>query len=141
MYQLLNAKEENIELLKEYKFKTIIAYAKEIDVKEQKRIINYINLTIPKFLKDYKLIVKDSKIIGCLLVINYKNGIMIDELYLKTNYRNLGIGSSIINNLMNKQLPIYLWVYKENKNAIVFYTKFKFKIIFKTKNRYLMKYN
>ena len=124
MYKLVNAKKQNISLLVKYKLETIFEYAVDIDKNEESKIINYVNTEVPQLLKDYKLIVVDSNIVGCLLIVTYEDGIMLDEIYLEENYRGLGIGSAIINNLIKKQNLIYLWVYKKNDKAIKLYEKF-----------------
>ncbi len=140
MYKLLNANEEHIEILKEYKLMTILEYAVNISREEKNKIINYIDSTISKFLEYYKLIIVDSKIVGCLLVTNYNDGRMLDEIYIEENYRNKGIGSEIIIDIIKNKCPIYLWVYKNNKRAIRLYMSLKFKIIQETETRYMLKY-
>ena len=54
----------------------------------------------------------DNKDIGCLLLKNEKNGILIDEIFLEKEYRNLGIGTSIIKDITKKYPTLYLLVYK-----------------------------
>ena len=66
---------------------------------------------------------------------------MLDEIFLDENYRNKGIGSSIISKIFKTNNIVYLWVYKENINAIRLYKKFGFKIIEETEIRYYMKYS
>ncbi len=69
-----------------------------------------------------------------------EDGILIDEIYLEKEYRNLGIGTSIIKELILANKIIYLWVYQQNKKAIKLYIKLGFQIIEKTETRYYMKY-
>ncbi|MGE5455556.1 MAG: GNAT family N-acetyltransferase [Ignavibacteriales bacterium] len=59
-------------------------------------------------------------------------------MYIENLYRNKGIGSNIINNIIKTNKLIYLWVYKDNK-AINLYKKYDFKIIDETDSRYFMK--
>jgi ribosomal protein S18 acetylase RimI-like enzyme len=141
MYKLLKAKEENIQLLIKYKLDTIFEYAINIDETERAKIINYVNNKIPQQVDKYKLIVIDSNIAGCLLVDNYEDGVILEEIYIEEEYRNLGIGSKIISDLIKKQNIIYLWVYKDNKKAIKLYERFGFKVIEETETRCLMRYN
>ena len=140
MYKLLNANEEHLELLKKWKSKTIFDYATNIEDSERKRIINYINIKVPQFLNEYKMIVIDSEIAGCLLVTQYEDGILIDELYIEDEFRNRGIGSDIICNIIKKNSPVYAWVYKNNSTIIQLCLKLNFKIIEETKDRYFIKY-
>lgn len=65
---------------------------------------------------------------------------MLDEIFLETDFRNKGIGSDIINRILELNDIVYLWVYKDNINAIRLYKKFGFNIIYETDTRYYMKY-
>jgi ribosomal protein S18 acetylase RimI-like enzyme len=140
MYKLEKATIENINKLKDYKLATVMEYATNIDELEKQKILNYVNTETPKNLEDYKLIKVDSTIVGCLLVINYKDGVLLDEIYLEENYRGLGIGSAIIKSIVKNHNVVYLWVYKENIKAIKLYEKLGFKIIEETETRSFMKY-
>lgn len=139
MYELMDALEEHLELIKKYKLNTIMEYATDIEEEEKNKIIKYVNTHVKEDLKKYKIIVTNFDIIGCLLVVNYEDGIMLDEIYLEEDYRNQGIGSKILQKLINENDIIYLWVYKNNEKAIELYTKLNFKIINETDTRYFMK--
>ena len=65
---------------------------------------------------------------------------MLDEIYVEQEYRNKGIGTDIIKNVINENDIIYLWVYKENVKAISLYKKLGFNVIDETDSRYYMKY-
>lgn len=139
MYELMDALEEHLELIKKYKLNTIMEYATDIEDEEKNKIIKYVNKHVKEDLKKYKIILTNSDIIGCLLVVNYEDGIMLDEIYLEEDYRNQGIGSKILKKLINENDIIYLWVYKNNGKAIKLYTKLNFKIVNETDTRYFMK--
>ena len=140
MYKLIKAENKDIEFLNKCKKQTILDYANNISNEEIERINNYVDKTIPKELKNYQVIICDSKLVGCILVKPYKDGIILDEIYLIEEYRNKGIGSAIISNLINEiSKPIYLWVYKKNIDAIKLYKKYGFEIIEETEERYFMK--
>jgi len=139
-FQLENAKREDIGILKKYKLETILNYANELNKEEMVRINNYINSEIPKQLNNYKIIICENKKIGCLLVEDYEDGVLIDEIFLVPEYRMHGIGTKIINNIKKNNSIIYLWVYKENKKAIKLYKKLEFSIYKVTDTRFLMKY-
>ena len=66
---------------------------------------------------------------------------MLDEIYLEEKYRNKGIGTNIIKEVINNNDIIYLWVYKENVQAISLYKKLGFNVIEETESRYYMKYS
>ncbi len=78
----------------------------------------------------------DNLIVGYALltftISNEYGGLImfIDELYIKENYRNMGLGSYFISSLIfeyrQKVSCIELVVAKDNRNAINFYKKFDF---------------
>ena len=90
-------------------------------------------------LDNYKIIYIDNNKVGCLLVVNKDDGVLLDEIYLNENYRNRGIGTDIIKKVIKKNSIVYLWVYKLNVKAISLYIKLGFKIIEETETRYYMK--
>lgn len=76
-----------------------------------------------------------------MLVESKSNEALLEEIYLEENYRNKGIGSDIIKEVISKNDIIYLWVYKLNIKAVSLYKKLGFKIIKKIETRYYMKYS
>lgn len=137
-YELIFAKDKNKDLLIQYKLKNISEYAYNLSDEEITKINNYVKLNIPKQIKNYKLITSDSKIIGCLLVEKHLDGVLLDEIYLDEEYRNKGIGTSIIKSIIDDNDIIYLWVYKANQAAFNLYIKLGFNIIRETDSRYFM---
>lgn len=138
-YKLINATLEDIEILKEYKLRSIFDYAKDISEEEKTRIINYVDENTQKDISNYKVLIINDKINGCLLVKDYQDGIMLDEIYIERQYRNIGIGTQIIKTILDNNKIVYLYVYKENK-AYNLYKKLGFNILEETETRYLMKY-
>lgn len=138
-YTLENSSIEDIDRIKYYKLKSIVDYAKNLSDEEMNKIDAYIQSNVPKQLKDYKNIKYNDKVIGCLLVSNDKNKILLDEIYLEKEYRNKGIGTSIIKKIINSSnKSVVLWVYKNNTNALNLYLKLGFKVIDETDTRYNM---
>lgn len=139
-YQLIPAIINNLQLLKEFKLKTILNNEENISIEEKNKILKYVNQTTSQYINDYQLIVVSNKIVGCLLLREYEDGKLLDELYLIPEYRNQHIGTSIIMKIISTFPIIYLYVYKENKIALNLYLKYQFKIIAETKSRYYMQY-
>ena len=50
-------------------------------------------------LTDYKIIMCNKNKVGCLLVTKKDDGVILDEIYLE-EYRNKGIGTDIIKNIL-----------------------------------------
>lgn len=139
-YKIKIANKNDIPKLIEYKLKSIVAYAEVLQQEEINKIEMYLKGHIPMQLKNYKIICVENNKIGCLLVENKDDCVLLDEIYIEEHYRNNAIGTSIIKELCEKNNIIYLWVYKLNIKAISLYTKLGFEILEENKNRYYMKY-
>ena len=140
-YKLENASIKDIERIKKYKLNTIFEYAKDLDKKEVEKINNYVNKTIPKQIFEYKNIVLNNIIVGSFLITKNENGLLLDEIFIEEQYRNKGIGTSIIKDIISKSNNnVYLWVYKDNIKAVNLYNKLGFNIKEETDSRYYMEY-
>lgn len=140
-YKLINASINDIERIKNYKLKTIFAYANNLNSEEKERINNYVNETIPNEIDNYKNIVLNNNIIGSILLTKKDGAILLDEIFIEEQYRNRGIGTNIIENIIaNINVNIYLWVYKDNVKAIKLYSKLGFNIKEETDSRFYMEY-
>ena len=139
-YILKNANVENFNYLKEAKLYNILKYAENLTQSEMEEINNYVLEELKEKLENYQMIIAQEKIVGCILVEQNEDGVIIDELYLDENYRNKKIGSTIIENIKKDNNKVYLWVYKNNINAVKLYKKLNFKIIEETGTRYYKKY-
>lgn len=139
-YKLEVSSKENIDILIKYKLNSIIEYASDLSNKELDEINTYVKDNVLKQIRNYKLINIDGNIVGCILVENKDDGVIIDELYIEEKYRNNGIGTDLINNVISNNNIVYLWVYKLNVKAIRLYKRLGFIIIKETENRYYMKY-
>lgn len=139
-YKLEKATVSDVSKLIDYKLKNIFEYATNLQNDEIVRINNYVETHIPVQLENYKIIHINNEMVGCLLVENKYDGVLIDEIYLEENYRNIGIGTDIIKKIISKNDIIYLWVYKLNIKAVSLYKKLGFSIIEETETRYFMKY-
>ena len=140
-YKLIKSSNDDIEKLIDYKKKTIFEYAKDLPINEINKINNYVKNNVPKLLNNYFNIVVDDKVVGCLLLTDRDDGVLLDEIYLEEEYRNKGIGTDILKNVINNNDIIFLWVYKENLKAVLLYKKLGFVVLDETESRYYMKYS
>ena len=139
-YKLNKAKIDDINLLIKYKLSTILKYAKNLSKEELNRIKEYVNNQVAKELYNYNLVLVDDKVIGCILVSDLEDGKLLDEIYLDDKYRNKGIGSQLIKEVLVNNPIVYLWVYKDNKEAIDLYSRLGFLVYEETETRYKMVY-
>lgn len=141
-YELKKAILNNKNILYNYKILNILDYNK-MSLFEKEKVNNYITNFIINHIDDYKLILVNSKIIGCYCSYIKSNIIFLDEIYIEKEYRNLGIGTSLIKkeieNAKVKKMNIELWVYKENEKAINLYKRLGFVVVNEMETRYLMK--
>ncbi len=139
-YKLKDATYEHMDLLIQYKLNTIFEYAPKLDEEEKKQICFYVNSETAKWLYDYRMIEHHKKIIGAVLVRNNLDGVLLDEIFIERRYRNLGIGTKIIKQILLTYPVVYLYVYKENVKAFRLYRRLGFKVFDETETRYFMKY-
>lgn len=139
-YKIEKATKSDIPRLKDYKLKTIFEYVGELSKEEITKINDYVENNIPIELENYKIIYVNNEKVGCLLVENKDDGVLLNEIFLEEEYRNKGIGTDIIKDVITKNDIVYLWVYKSNIKAVSLYKRLGFNIIEETKTRYYMKY-
>jgi predicted acetyltransferase len=115
MYCLTNATENDLYMLIDLKLKTITEsdIGNTISSDEQSRIEAYVRNNIKIHIDDCNLIIINNNIAGMVIFYDYENGILLDDLYLIEKYRNQGIGTKIIKDIMRDHSKIYLWVYKQ----------------------------
>ncbi len=138
-YELIKATSKDIDLLMEYKYKSILPYAPDTSKEYIKRIENYVKKNTPKQIDDYRLITVDGKLAGCLLVTPEDDGVLLDEIYIEEEFRGKGLGTDIIKKIISQNKVVYLWVYKENKIALSLYKKLGFFMVEETESRIKMK--
>lgn len=139
-YEVRKACQEDIPILVRYKLANILEYADRATLAEQDKIKGYVQAEIKTELENTQMIIVEGQTIGCLIVTKKDDGMLIDEIYLEEDYRNQGIGTSCLKQLLEKYATFYLWVYKLNHRAISLYQKLGFQIIMETESRYYMKY-
>lgn len=137
-YDLIDVSVDKVDILINYKLDTIIN--DNISEDEKKKIISYVKDNSLKRINDSKFIIVNKKIVGCMVLYNHLDGVLLDELYLESDYRNLKIGTSILNDIIKNNGVVYLWVYKDNRVAFNLYSKLNLKVIEETETRYFMKH-
>ncbi len=139
-YKLISAKNSDMPYIKDAKLYNIFSYAHNLSEEEILKINKYVDKHIPMEIEGYNIVLSDNKKVGCCLLMEKDDGITLEEIYLDEEYRNKGIGTDIIKNILQNNAIVYLWVYKENIRAVSLYKKLGFNIIEETDIRYYMKY-
>ena len=142
-YKIVSAHDKDVEIITSMKLVTmidddmdkILSYVEKDKIK--KNIVRNINLTYLK----YKMIMINNRISGAYVTVPYKDGDMLDQIYLFPEYRNKGIATDIINKLKNNNCNLYAWMYKNNTSAIKLFERLGFKIYKETERNIFMKYD
>lgn len=127
-YRLVNAEDKDIDILTSMKLVTMID--EEMDNKlsftEKNKLKKNIYKNIELTCENYKLIYIGKNIIGAYLVVDYKDGKMIDQIFLFEEYRNNGIGTNVIKSIIEEYDNLYIWVYKNNQDALRLFERLGF---------------
>lgn len=137
-YKLINATNKDADRLINYKLSTTIE--QKMSKAEKIRIENFVKSRVPSQIKNYNLIKVNNQIVGCLLVVQYDDGVLIDEIFIEKEFRNQGIGTAILKEILKQNPIVYLWVYNTNKLAQKLYKSLGFKTISSTDTRQLMQF-
>ena len=138
-YSLVNADIDDIPKIKEFKLRSIFDYNGDVNEVDKDRIIRYVDEKIPRILDNVQMVISNEKTVGTLIVYEYEDGLLLDEIYLEEEFRGRGIGTNLIKDIFKFKKNVYLWVYKNNRNALNLYKSLGFIIILKTSDRYQMK--
>lgn len=139
-YKLISAENSDILYIKGAKLYNIFSYAHNLSEEEILKINKYVDKHIPMEIEHYNIVISDNKKVGCFLLMEKDDGIILEEIYLDEEYRNKGIGTDIIKNILQNNAIVYLWAYKENIKAVSLYKKLGFSVVEETDIRYYMKY-
>ncbi len=141
-YKIVDAKEKDVDILTSIKLVTMIddEMDKVLSPEEKSKIRKSVDKNIDRTCELYKVIYVDNKIAGAYLVLPYDDGHIIDEIYLFEEFRNKGIGTRIINDLIKEYKTLYIWVYRNNKNALRLFERLDFMLINKGRTM-ILKYD
>lgn len=141
-YKLVDAQFKDSDILISIKLVTMIddEMDKILSYTEKKKIRKSIDMNIERTCESYKIIYVDKKIAGAYLTLPYEDGVIIDEIYLFKEFRNKGIGTDIIKKIQKDNSELYVWVYKNNKDAIRLFERLGFRTITNGRTQ-IMKYD
>lgn len=139
-FDVVYASDMDIDLLIKHKIDIILKYADNLSEDEMERINEYSKNEVCQNIDYYQLIKCDDNVVGSVLVVPYLDGVMMDDIYICEEFRNNGIGTKIIHDILFNHDCVYLWVYKNNIKAVSLYKRIGFSIIEETLSRYFMKY-
>ncbi len=136
-FKLVKAKERDYETLCNYKRQSIFVFD-DVPKQDYDKINNYLKTSFKKLIKYFQMIKIKDITIGCVGVRVFEDGVLLDEIWVDSDYRGNGIGSKIIKDILDKHNKVYLWVYKKNTKAFNLYKRLGFEIKEETNSRYKM---
>ena len=115
-YVCRDATKRDIEIITSIRLVTMVddVMDKKLSYEERSKLKDKINKDIKDTYDKYKVIYVDGKKAGIYLVVPDRKGVMIDIIYLFEEYRNNGIGTSIINSVKQTSDFTYVWTYQDN---------------------------
>ena len=124
----MNATKKDIDVITSIKLVTMIDdfMDKKLSHEERKKIEEAIKKEIKDNFDKYQIVYVNKKRAGVYITVPYKNGVMVDEIYLFDEYRNKGIGTSIINSIRDNNHFTYIWLYQDNKDMYRFLKRMGF---------------
>lgn len=141
-YKLVDAQFKDSDILVSIKLVTMIddEMDKVLSHAEKTKIRKSIDMNVERTCESYKIIYVGKKIAGAYLTLPYDDGVIIDEIYLFKEFRNNGIGTDIIKKIQKENPDLYVWVYKNNKDAIRLFERLGFRTITNGRTQ-IMKYD
>lgn len=142
-YEIVDAKEKDIDLLVSMRLVTILneEMDKGLSVLERNKVHQSILKDVGEHFAEYKLLYYKNKVIGSYLLVPYLEGKMIDMLFLFEDYRRQGIGSFLIKQLKESTPTLYMWTYAKNKETLSFLHRLGFVREKEQGNTIIFKYN
>jgi hypothetical protein len=142
-YKIVDAKDKDVEIITSMKLVTMIddEMDKVLSYNEKEKIKKNITRNINLTYLNYKMIMVNNRIAGAYVVVPYKDGDMIDQIYLFPEYRNNGIASAIVNKLKENNRNLYAWMYKNNNAAYNLFAGLGFRTYKETERNIFMKYD
>lgn len=138
-----NAEENDVDLLLDMKLDIILnnELTLKMNKNELEKTVLEAEEQIRENIQDYQIILENAKEIGLVCIVDYGEAKLIDTIYIIQEYRNKGIGTYTIKEIIkNNYKPIYLWVDKINEILIKLCKNVGFIIEEDLENRYYMKY-
>lgn len=119
--KLKEANTNDVDFILDMKLDIILNDNKVInmDKKELERKVLEAEEQIRENLKEYKIISVEEKDIGFISIIDLDNIILIDNMYIFSDYRNNGIATYLIKEIIRTNFkPIHIWIDKINLKLI-----------------------
>lgn len=120
--------------------KALIDEYEKIEAIDYQKVLSWVRNKIETHIQEYICVVLNEKKVGYYYFHDADGKMGIDDFYVFPQYRNMGIGTEMLKKCISEtKLPVFLYVFANNKRAIAFYQMFGFQVteIIKS-SRYIM---
>lgn len=123
--------------------KALIDEYENIETIDYEKVLSWEKNKIKTHIKEYTCAMINEKKVGYYHFSHTDGKMELDDLYIFSQYQNMGIGTEILKNCISQtSLPIFLYVFIKNKGAVALYQRLGFKITQTIQNsRYIMQRN
>lgn len=120
--------------------KNLIDKYEDVENIKYDKVLDWVKNKILNNISEYNAIICDNEKVGFIHFVNGDDKDELDDFYIYPQFRNKGIGSQVLKNIIeNQNKPIFLYVFAKNEGAIKLYKKFGFTITQKAgTTRYIM---
>ena len=119
----------DIEMIYEFN-KYLIDRYENIQNIEYDKVLNWVRKKIETYIGEYQRILWDGDLAGYYRFYQDGDRMELDDLYVFPHYRNQQIGTRVIEKCLSEtDLPVYLYVFIKNAQAVSLYERLGFKVI------------
>lgn len=121
--------------------KDLIDKYEDIELVDYDKVLKWVYAKITNNIHEYNVIMNDGISVD-YYHLSLEDGMMeLDDLYIFDEYQNQGIGTYIINKILNEYDDVFIYVFKKNINAIRLYERMGFRKTKDIKTRIIMEYH
>ena len=135
------AKDTDIELLYECNRELVNRY-EDMETIDYDRVMQWIRQKLQKHIREYTCVTAEGVPVAYFHFYPAGQKMELDDLYVMPAFRNQGFGTEILKKcLAETPLPVFLYVFAENKGAVALYERMGFRVVERvSKTRLVMEY-
>lgn len=109
--------------------KALIDEYENTEMIDYQKALSWVRNKVETHIQEYICITLNEKKVGYYYFHHTDGKMEIDDLYIFPQYRNMGIGTEILKKcIAETSVPIFLYVFADNKRAIVLYQRLGFQV-------------
>lgn len=122
------AKDTDIELLYEFNRELVNRY-EDMESIDYERVMQWIRQKLQQHIREYTCVVAEGVPVAYFHFYPVGEKMELDDLYVMPAFRNRGIGTGILEKCRRETaLPIFLYVFAENRGAVKLYERMGFRV-------------